>query len=78
MNLQAYKFETIILENGVIKIPEISEFKNNEVEIIIFIKPKLKNTDNKPSIQNFIDTWSGFISMPPEDAKYNYLKEKYK
>ena len=42
--MEAYKFETIVLEDGVIKIPEISKFANRSVEIIIVIKKPNKNS----------------------------------
>ena len=40
--MEAYKFETTILKNGVIKIPEISKYENQNVEIFIVLKPKTK------------------------------------
>ena len=33
MNLQAYRFETNILEGGIIQIPELKSHINQEVEI---------------------------------------------
>ena len=40
--MEAYKFETTVLENGIIQIPEISKYKNQKIEVFIV----LKSTDN--------------------------------
>ena len=41
--MEAYKFETTVLENGIIKIPEISKYKNQDIEIFIILKPQIKS-----------------------------------
>jgi hypothetical protein len=41
--MQALVFDTKIFQNGVIKIPELSNWKDSEVSIIVIKKP-LKNT----------------------------------
>ena len=40
MNMEAYKFETTIQENGVIQIPEIARFAHRQVEVFIVVRPK--------------------------------------
>ncbi len=38
--IKTYKFKTTILEDGIIKIPEISKYKDQNVEIYIVLRPK--------------------------------------
>lgn len=77
--MEAYKFETTILENGVIKIPEISRYKNYEIEIIVMFKPYKKQTSiKKKSIDDFFEKWSGrFSKIETDDIRYNALMEKH-
>lgn len=77
--MEAYKFETTVLENGVIKIPEISKYKNQEIEVIVMFKPKTKqNKREKKSIDGFFEKWSGrFSKIKTDDARYNALMEKH-
>lgn len=42
--MEAYKFETTVLENGVIKIPEISNLKNQKIEVFVVVKSNEKLT----------------------------------
>jgi len=78
MNLQAYKFETKVLENGFIQIPDFKNFVNQEIEILVFIKP-MQTKRKKLTADEFINKWAGFIaSTNADDLKYEYLNEKYK
>lgn len=45
--MEAYKFETTVLENGVLQIPEISKYKNQEIEVFIVLKSTESATSNK-------------------------------
>jgi len=80
MELQAYKFETTVLENGLIQIPDFMNYINQEVEIFVVLKP-IQKEENKKKIttSEFIKKWAGFLTITnTEDSKYQYLIEKYK
>jgi len=78
MNLQAYKFETTVLENGIIQIPDFKDFVNQEIEILVFMKPHPVKR-KKLTVDEFINKWAGFItSTNTDDLKFQYLIEKYK
>ncbi len=47
--MEAYKFETIVLENGIIQIPEIARFAHHRVEIFIVVRPTVKQETREPS-----------------------------
>lgn len=49
--MEAYKFETTVLENGMIKVPEFSKFVNQKIEIFIILKPtNIDNTETSEQI----------------------------
>ena len=79
--LQAVKYTTV-LENGIIKIPQLKKYKKQEVEIFIVLKPsKIKEhkEHKEQSISDFLDKWTGYFSeVETDDFRYNYLMEKYK
>ena len=73
--MEAYKFEVKVQENGIIEIPEISQFANEEVEIFIIVKPKSK-TKIAPNqaVEHFLDKWSGLLKdVAPDELKLQYL-----
>ncbi len=82
MTMETYKFETTILENGVIKIPEFNRFQNRKVRISIetITSHKKELEEKKKILKNFFDAWGGFFpnSEDADDDRYNYLMEKYK
>lgn len=78
--MEAYKFEVVVQEDGIIKIPEISQFANQEVEIVILVKSKVE-IKSKPEkmIEKFLNKWSGVLKdVDPDGLKLQYLQEKYK
>ena len=77
--MEAYKFETTILENGTIRVPEFEKYKNKKIEIFVVFKPETHKEKSKISADEFLANWTGFAKgIDPEDEKYNYLTEKYK
>ena len=38
--MEAYKFATTVLENGIIKIPELKDYADQKVEVFVVLKPK--------------------------------------
>lgn len=77
--MEALKFETTVLENGIIKISELKGYTDQKVEVFIILKPQKKGKGKEEAIDTFISQWSGFFSLiETNDLKYNYLIEKYK
>jgi len=77
--MEAYKFETVVLKNRIIKIPQLNKFTNREVEIFIVFKNPEKAKKEKLKADDFLNRWTGFIPASDSDEeKYNYLMEKYK
>ena len=76
--MEAYKFKTTVLRNGVIKLPEISQYADRQVEVFVVIKQSA-NTGQKRSMKQFLEKWTGFLQgTAPDDLKLQYLTEKYK
>jgi len=77
--MEAYKFATTVLENGIIKIPELKDYADQKVEVIVLLKPEKNIKLNHKSIDDFLIKWAGAFSVVQTDeVKYNYLMEKYK
>lgn len=77
--MEAYKFETTVLENGMIRVPELEKYKNKHIEIFVIFKPEIYEDIPKISADEFLANWTGFAKgINAEDEKYNYLMEKYK
>lgn len=79
--MEAYKFETTVSENGIIQLPEISKFANRQIEIFIVVKQQDKQayTLNKQTTEGFTDKWRGFLKgINPDNSKFQYLSEKFK
>ena len=77
--MEAYKFETTILEDGMIQVPEFKKYKNKHIEIFVIFKPQINEKKSKISADEFLEKWTGFAKgINAEDTKYNYLMEKYK
>ena len=74
--MQAYRIETRVSKKGIIKLPSDHELNGKEVEIIIL--PKQDTNLKKNAATDFVNKWAGVLSGVNEDAKYQYLTEKYK
>ncbi len=80
--MEALKFETTILENGIIQIPEIAKYKNQKVQIFVipenFLLEKSEKS-NEQYIEEFINTWVGkFSVIETDDIRYNAIIGKDK
>lgn len=78
--MEAYKFDTMVLENGLIKIPEISQFANRAIEVFIVLKQSPIQTDTRKTqdMEQFLEKWTGFLKgSNPDEAKLHYLQDKY-
>ncbi len=77
--MEAYKFETMVLENGILEIPEISRYKNRMIEIIVMLNPVKEKEKEKKSIDDFFEKWSGrFAEVETNDIRYNALMDKHR
>nr|NQU89000.1 hypothetical protein [Bacteroidota bacterium] len=77
--MEAYKFATTVLENGIIKIPELENYTNQRIEVIVVLKPEKKVQTKRNSMNDFLSSWAGYFStVETDDVRYNYLMEKYK
>ncbi|KPA14123.1 hypothetical protein MHK_005668 [Candidatus Magnetomorum sp. HK-1] len=79
--MHAYKFETTILDNGIIQLPEISKYANQQIEIFIVIKQidQQVHTKAKQPVDQFLNKWTGFLKgCDPDESKFQYLSRKYK
>jgi hypothetical protein len=80
--MQAYKFDTIISEAGIILLPFVMpDLYGKEVELFIVPKQEELNETKKVNVKEFMDRWAGFFKVndnDPEEARYEYLMEKYK
>ncbi|WP_340105403.1 hypothetical protein [Rhodohalobacter sp. 8-1] len=75
--MKAYKFKTKVSEKGTIRIPDDSDLRNQEVEVIVISSEKEK--DSKMKASEFVNKWAGFLSDEDTDkAKQDYLTEKYR
>ena len=68
--MEAYEFETTVLENGMIKIPEAAKFANRKVEIFIVIKSReTAKTKKNMTMEEFLDKWMGFLKGVEPDEQ---------
>ena len=67
--MEAYKFETTIQPDGVIQIPEISQFANREVDVFILFKPQpAANAPDPQTIQSLLDNLRGILKNVAPDT----------
>ena len=77
--LQWLKFDTLVRKDGILKIPELESYVNQNVQVFVVIKPKKTIKSEERNISVFFEKWAGYFSeIKTDDIKYNYLKEKHK
>ena len=69
--MNAYKFETIVHDDGIIKIPEIKDLVNHKIEILIIDLSENKKRSFK-TFKEFSQKWKGCI----KGIKLNNYKEE--
>lgn len=75
--MKAYKFKTKVSEKGTIRVPDDTNLRDQEVEVII-ISTKEEN-GSKMKASEFVNKWAGFLSDSDTDqSKRDYLTEKYR
>ncbi|MCF8374393.1 MAG: hypothetical protein K9H64_22420 [Bacteroidales bacterium] len=75
--LQAFKYSTTVLKNGMIKIPKFEKYVDQEIEVIVVLKPERNRKPKKSTVDDFLEKWAGvFSEVETDDLKYKYLMEK--
>lgn len=72
--MEAYKFETMVLTDGIIKIPEISNLANKPVEIFIVVKQERESIRSSENIDHFLKKWTGCIKGADPDDEFTTLR----
>ena len=68
-------FETRVLKEGYLKIPEIKNLVNHKVKVFIFEEKEKE----KITVEEFLKKWTGVLKgKNPDRLKFEYLMEKYK
>lgn len=78
--MEAYKFETTVLQGGTFRIPECARFANRPVEVFVVLNAPEEGQSEQPSqsIEAFLNKWTGFLGdVDPDELKRQYLQEKY-
>jgi CRISPR/Cas system CMR-associated protein Cmr3 (group 5 of RAMP superfamily) len=77
--MEALKFDTLVRKNGILKIPELENYVNQNVEVFVVIKSQKPIKSEEINISVFFEKWAGYFSeIKTDDIKYNYLIEKHK
>ena len=77
--MKTYKFETTVLENGMIQIPDFLKYKTQRVEIILMFKPQKKRIEKEKDVEDFLDKWFGYFpEIETNDVRYNAIIGKHK
>jgi hypothetical protein len=72
--MEAFKFETTILENGMIKIPNFQKFKSKKVEVLILYKIENEQEIKENEAEEFINKWFGYFPViETDDIRYNAI-----
>lgn len=72
--MEAYKFETIILENGMIQIPNFQKIKSKKVEVLLLFKTEKDETNKEKEAEEFINKWFGYFPViETDDIRYNAI-----
>lgn len=75
--MKAYKFKTKVSNKGTIRVPDDSDLRDQEVEVIIISVKEEGSLKMKAS--EFVNKWAGFLSEEDTDkSKLDYLTEKYR
>ncbi len=77
--MEAYKFETTILENGMIQIPDFQKLKSKKVEVLILYKNEPDQDIKEKEVEDFVNKWFGYFPIiETDDIRYNAIIGKQK
>jgi len=72
--MEAYKFETTILENGMIQIPNFQKLKSKKVEVLILYQLEKEPETKVKEAEEFINKWFGYFPIiDTDDIRYNAI-----
>ena len=74
--LQALMFDTQILENGIIEIPQLKTLKNQDIQIIVIFKQQEKNNSKKVSLAGCLKKYANPALIEQEtEIAWSKMKE---
>ncbi|OQX97071.1 MAG: hypothetical protein B6I24_09930 [Bacteroidetes bacterium 4572_128] len=77
--METYKFETTVLENGMIQIPDFLKYKTQRVEVFLVLKQKKKLIKKEKNVEDFLDKWFAYFpEIETNDVRYNAIIGKNK
>ncbi|GAB1450068.1 hypothetical protein MASR2M47_01240 [Draconibacterium sp.] len=77
--METLKFDTLVRENGILKIPELKDYVNQNVEVFIVLNPVKIKKRSAQDLSDFFEKWTGYFKeITTDDVKYNYLMDKHK
>ena len=77
--METLRFDTLVRKNGILKIPALENYVDQNVEVIVVVKEQNQIPTTKHDISTFLEKWAGFFEdITTDDIKYNYLMEKHK
>jgi hypothetical protein len=77
--MEAMKFDTMVGENGILKIPELKNYVNQNVEVFVVLNPATNQKREATNLSAFLEKWTGYFrETTTDDIKYNYLMNKHK
>lgn len=77
--MEAYRFETTILENGTIQIPNFQKLKSQKVEVLVLFKNDNSKIIKEKEAEEFVNKWFGYFPLvDTDDVKYNAIMDKQK
>ncbi len=77
--MEAYKFETTLLENGMIQVPDFQKLKSKKVEVLILYKNEPEQDIKEKEAEEFINKWFGYFPIiETDDIRYNAIIGKEK
>jgi hypothetical protein len=78
--MTTFRFSAKVSREGTIKIPNGTELSDKEVEVYLVQKENNSSSMKKDGKGvKFVKKWAGFLKdVHHDEAKHNYLMEKYK
>ena len=79
--MTVYKFDTVVSDDGMIKIPDGKRFAHRRVEVVVLPKPDApsRETQALQPVVRFLANWRGALKdVNPDTMKTEYLQDKHR